>query len=82
MIAALQQASTDGNGQMPPAMASGMPESSQRQLGDDAERAFGADHHARQVVAGGGFSLRAAPSSNSPFAITTLSDSTLSFMVP
>ena len=39
-------ASTDGNGQTPAEIASGMPVELQRQLGDDAERAFGADEAA------------------------------------
>ena len=57
-IVALQAASTDGNGQMPPEIASGMPCSFSGDLGDDAERALRADEQPRQVVAGGGF-LRA-----------------------
>ena len=55
----------------------------QRQLGDDAERAFGADQQPGEVVAGGGLASRAAPSSPPRrSAITALSASTLSFMVP
>ena len=51
-IAALQAASTEGNGQTPAEIASGMPCSLQRHLGDDAERAFRADEQPREVVAG------------------------------
>ncbi len=51
-MTALQAASTDGNGQTPAEIASGMPCELERELGDDAERALGADEQPRQVVAG------------------------------
>ena len=54
-MVALQAASIEGNGQMPPEIASGMPCSLSVSDGDDAERAFRADEQPRQVVAGGGF---------------------------
>ncbi len=55
----------------------------QRDLGDDAERAFRADEEPRQIVAGGGFLRSCRRSSDiSPSGVTTVSDSTLSFIVP
>ena len=51
-IVARQHASTEGNGHTPPAIASGMPASLQRQFGDDSERAFRSDQQPRQVVSG------------------------------
>ena len=54
----------------------------ERQFGDDAERAFRADHQPREVVAGGGFLGAPRGVITSPFASTTFSASTLSFMVP
>ena len=58
-ITAVQAASTVGKEQVAEDIASGMPWSLQGELGDDAERAFGAHEEAGEVVAGGGF-LRAA----------------------
>ena len=53
-IAVLQQASTEGNGQT--AAGNRLRDAGQleRQFGDDAERAFRADHQAREIVAGRG----------------------------
>jgi hypothetical protein len=81
MMVALQAASTDGKrtDAADRFRNAGEP---QRQLGDDAERAFGADDQPREVVAGRGFLRPLAVVITSPLASTTLSDSTLSFMVP
>ena len=54
-IVVSQPRATLGNEQLPAEIASGMPEQAQRHLGDDAERAFGADEQTGEVVAGRGF---------------------------
>ena len=82
-MVALQAASTDGNGQTPDGDRFRDAGQLQRQLGDDAERAFRADHQPREIVAGRRTSSRGARwSSARRSAITTFSASTLSFMVP
>ena len=83
MIVALQAASTDGNGQTPADDRLGNAIQLQRHLGDDAERALGADEQPREVVAGGGFLGAARGRDRSRrSASTALSASTLSRIVP
>ena len=59
-MVAWHAASTEGNGQMPAEIASGMPAQADGQLGDDAERALRADQKAGQVIAGRGLLARLA----------------------
>lgn len=64
------------------AMVSGDAAQFHGELGDDAERALGADKEMRQVVAGGGLLARVPVVMISPSPRTTFSASTLSRMVP
>ena len=81
-IAVSQQPRTTGKRQTPAATASGNAVQPQGHLGDDAERAFGADEQPREIIAGRGFARAPRCGISSPFGSTTFSASTLSFMVP
>ena len=81
-MTALQAASTVGNGQIAGADRLGNAVQPQRQLGDDAERAFRADDQPRQIVAGRGFSRAARGGHHLAVGSTTFSAITLSRMVP
>ena len=82
-MVAWQAPRTVSNEQAAAAIDSGMPRSLMRELGDDAERALGADEQMRQVVAGARISSPGVPVLMiSPSPRTTFSASTLSRMVP